>query len=221
MTKLYRHRPWLPLSKLAASWSAELEVDQDELATLLLEKMLKGDVDDLDPDPELNNSNRGVIIVDLETGEVSPVRGPLVRNRLLNTAGVTLPGGAQFFYETGSIGLTRQATLKLAAAFDWRPPSYWKPATGPTRTATGRTKEVFRGLVQDCTAQGKRMTQKEAHSILTTFGEKISYKQFFSMVWKPVAPDGWQQTGRIPDNQRVDLEAMIDGYKHPNKRSAI
>ena len=209
MTKLYRHRPWLPLSKLAASWSAELEVDQDELAALLLEKMLKGDVDELDPDPELYNSNRGVIIVDLETGEVSPVRGPLVRHRLLNTAGVTLPGGAQFFYETGSIGLTRQATLKLAAAFDYPPPSYWKPYARPTRAATERTTEMFRHLVRDCTAKGQRMTEREAYEALKGRGEEISYRHFHSDIWKIVVPDDWQKGGRIPKKKRFQRKFDI------------
>ena len=202
MSKLYRHRPWLPLSKLAASWSVELEVDQDELANSLMEKMLKGDVDELDADPELNNSKRGVIIVDLETGEVSPVRGPLVRNRLLNTAGVTLPGGAQFFYEKGLIGLTRQATLRLAAAFDYPPPSYWKPSVRATRAATERTTEMFRHLVHDCIAKGQRMTEREAYEALKGLGEEISHRHFRSAVWKIMAPDDWQKGGRIPKNKR-------------------
>ena len=127
MSKLYKHLAWLPLSKLAATWAPELEFDQDELASLLMKKMFGGEVDNLEPDPELNGSNRGVFVIDPETREVLPVRGLLVRHHLTNNPDHTVAQSSQAFYQRDLVGLTRSATLKLAAALDWPPPSYWQP----------------------------------------------------------------------------------------------
>ena len=131
MSKLYKHHAWLPLSKLAATWAPELEFDQDELASLLMKKMFGGEVDNLEPDPKLNGSNRGVFVIDPETREVLPVRGRLVLHHLTNNPDHTVAKSSQAFYQRDLVGLTRQATLKLAAALDWPPPSYWQPPSLP------------------------------------------------------------------------------------------
>ena len=213
MSKLYKHRAWLPLSKLAATWAPELEFDQDELASLLMKKMFGGEVDNLEPDPELNGSNRGVFVIDPETREVLPVRGRLVLHHLTNNPDHTVAKSSQAFYQRDLVGLTRQATLKLAAALDWPPPSYWQPPSRPTKTATEKTKQVFQALVEECRAREQRMNRTDAYRALKALGAKTSQRHFLSAIWTPLAPEDWQRPGNIAKGRRADPDTIIAALK--------